>query len=381
MSRITIVGLGNIGSHLPGLMGRLEGVSGITLVDPDSYEPKNVPCQSIDAGDLGPKVHVQARRLRRINPRLSIRPLCARVEDVPLGLLRGDVILAALDSRASRRAVNRVAWRLNTPWIDAAVDGAGLLVRVIAYLPGPDAPCLECAYDANDYALLEQEYPCVPNGRGAPATNAPAGLGAIAAGLMALECRKLLAGERQDVLAGRQVLMDLMHHVHDVTRYRRQAGCKFDHGTWSIASLEAPFSRLALGDLFRRAMDDASGASEGWAVRLEGHSFTRVLFCPGCGGQTPCGPCLLHRLPPRRRHCPACGGEMVARGFDCYDWLEEAALTNRDRRRSLASLGFRPGDIVTVRGPGGEQHWELGGPAASARPARALAFAGGVHHG
>jgi molybdopterin/thiamine biosynthesis adenylyltransferase len=359
MKRITIVGLGNIGSYLVELAARMADVGVITLVDFDSYEAKNVLCQSIDTSDLGPKVRVQARRLRRINPQLSVRPLCARVEDVPLGLLRADVILAGLDSRAGRRVVNRAAWRLGIPWVDAAVDRAGLLVRVAVYVPGDDAPCAECADDDADLALLEQEYKCDGGAAGAPATNAPASLGAMAAGLMAVECQKLLDGDRPHVLAGRQVFMDLRHHVQDVTTYRRQGGCKFDHRVWPTTGIAAAPSQLALADLFRMAACDG-GPSTGWAVRLEGHTFARTLFCPGCGGQSDGPLAIVRRIPSRRRRCAACGHEMVARGFDCFDLLEETDLEKRDCRRSLASLGLRAGDIVTVRGPEGEWHAELG---------------------
>lgn len=362
--RVAIVGLGNIGSHLVPLVGRNDDVAEVTLVDFDAYETKNVPCQSIDAADLGPKVHVQARRLRRINPAVTVHPICARIEDVPLGLLRADVILAGLDSRAARRQVNRAAWWLGVPWIDAAVDASGLLARVNVYVPGSDSPCLECAWDETDYALLEQEYHC-PRQQGTAATNAPAGLGAVAAGMTAVEWRKLADGDAEHLLAGRQALVDLRHHIHDVTSFRRRPGCKFDHQTWSVDRLHEPPSRLALRQLMQRAADGGGGSSTGCALRLEGHRFVRGLFCPECGTQADRPPHLARRIPAARRQCPQCGQAMVARGFDMCDWLEDEVLAARDRRRSLSSLGFRPGDVVTVRGPAGERHWELGGAAAA----------------
>src|SRR5439155_23871873 len=130
---------------------------------------------------------VQARRLRRINPALAVTEIFAAVENVALGLLRGAVLLACLDSRAARRSVNTAVWRLGMPWIDAGVLADGLLARVNVYLPGPDQPCLECAWEERDYEALEQEYPCAGQGV-APATNAPSALGALAASLQALEC-------------------------------------------------------------------------------------------------------------------------------------------------------------------------------------------------
>jgi molybdopterin/thiamine biosynthesis adenylyltransferase len=351
---VAIVGLGNTGSHLVPLVGRDNGVAEVTLIDFDSYEAKNVLGQSIDAADLGPKVAIQARRLRRINPAIEIHPICARVEDVPVGLLRADVILAGLDSRAARRHVNRLAWRLGVPWIDAAVDAAGLLVRVHVYVPGGDSPCLECEWDKTDYALLEQEYPCLPQGQRTPATNAPASLGALAAGLMAIECRKVLDGDREHLLAGRQVMADFRHHLHDVTSFRRRSDCQFDHETWRAERLLEPPSRLTLGQVVQQA-----GAG-GVALGLEGQSFVRALFCPACGCECECPPCLSRRIAPARRRCPKCGQAMSVRGFDMFDWLETGALAAGDRRRWLSSLGFRAGDMLTVRDQAGEHHWEFG---------------------
>ena len=45
----------------------------------------------------------------------------AAANDVAMGLLRGDLMVACLDSRASRQAVNEIAFRLGVPWIDLGV--------------------------------------------------------------------------------------------------------------------------------------------------------------------------------------------------------------------------------------------------------------------
>jgi len=170
---VTVVGAGgNIGSHLVPHLARMRGVERVTLVDPDICVEKNLASQDITGRDVGKaKAAVQARRLRRISPVLAVKAIVEAVENVPLGLLRGSVLLACLDSRAARRSVNLAAWRLGLPWIDAGVHGDDLLARVNVYFPCPDQPCLECAWDDRDYQMLAQVYPCV--GRDAPrATNA-----------------------------------------------------------------------------------------------------------------------------------------------------------------------------------------------------------------
>jgi len=120
----TIGAGGNIGSHLVPHLGRLPGIERVTLVDPDNYERRNLWSQDITPGAIGrSKARVQARRLQRINPQLRVEAIASAVEDVPLGRLRCDLILACLDSRRARQTVNEVAWRLGIPWIDAGVLG------------------------------------------------------------------------------------------------------------------------------------------------------------------------------------------------------------------------------------------------------------------
>ncbi|MGH7199096.1 MAG: ThiF family adenylyltransferase, partial [Planctomycetaceae bacterium] len=212
---LTLVGLGNILSQAVSHVGRLPCLRRVALVDPDTYENKNRVSQEILPGDVGKtKVEVQARRLREINPHLEIETFAGRVEDVPLAALSADVLLAGVDSRKARQAVNQAAWRLGRPWVDTGVGADGMLARVNVYEPSPESPCLECAWSNEDYAAIEQEYLCRPGSGQAAATNAPTMLGALAASLAVIECVKLLSGEREHALCGRQVLIDARHHRH-----------------------------------------------------------------------------------------------------------------------------------------------------------------------
>ncbi len=81
------------------------------------------------------KAQVQTRRLRQINRGLRTRAFGQPLEDLPLGALRCDVILAAVDSRRTRMAINQAAWRLGVPWINAGMDADGLLARVQVFMP------------------------------------------------------------------------------------------------------------------------------------------------------------------------------------------------------------------------------------------------------
>jgi molybdopterin/thiamine biosynthesis adenylyltransferase len=144
-ARVVVIGAGgNIGSHLVPHLARTPEIGSLTLVDRDAYEARNLANQ-----DMPPraarrnKAAVQAGRARRLNPRLRVRAVAADVETLPLGALRGDLLLACVDSRRARQRVNQAAWRLGIPWVDAGVLGEGLLARVTGYVPAPDQPCLE----------------------------------------------------------------------------------------------------------------------------------------------------------------------------------------------------------------------------------------------
>ena len=331
---IVVIGAGgNIGSHL---LPHLANVaSRLTLVDPDVYEPANVVSQNIDTQDVGrAKVEAQAEKLLRKNPALQIESIQQYVEDVPLGRLRGDLIIGALDTRIARQRVNEIAWRLSTPWIDIGVlGGAFKLARVNLYDPAePGAPCLECQWSDQEYAELEVGYPCQAQDvvRAQRPTLATSALGALAASLAAIEVYKLLAGEA--TLQGGQIVYDSMHHSVLLSTDRRNPRCRFDHGRWSVASWECPLQAMTL----REALTEFA------SLGVDGHPFVRALVCPGCGRRED-----ALRLDRPAANCPVCDRRMAPPGFDIAERLDAGSCAEYGHL-TLAQLGLLAGDIVTV---------------------------------
>lgn len=354
-THVLVVGAGNIGSHLIPHLARLAEVAQVTLVDRDCYEQANLQSQSITARDLGKaKATIQAWRLRQINPLLRVHAIVGAIEDVPLGQLRADVLLACVDSRRARQFINQAAWRLGMPWIDAGVQGEGLLARVNVYVPAPDAPCLECAWDQQDYDLLEHTYPCQGQEPEPAPTTASSGLGALAAALQALECQKLLTNQWDHVAVNRQVLIDAQSHRHYVTTFQRNRQCRFDHGVWTIERLPHPPDELTLQQILAVAKTDARD-KDAIALRLEGQTFVEQLTCSGCGYRK-----SLARFTNRLRQPCRCGQTVLAAGFDLYDWLGVRELPPVLLGRSLYHLGVRNGDVLTLRGEATETHYQIG---------------------
>jgi adenylyltransferase/sulfurtransferase len=360
-AHVVIVGAGgNIGSHVVGQVARIPGVSRVTLIDHDRYEERNLWNQAIAPSAVGrPKVAVQAAELRRVNPAIEVQAIAARVEHLPLGALRADLILACLDGRRARMHVNEIAWRLGVPWIDAGVLADGALARLEFFAPGPDAPCMECRFSDADYRAVEQTYLCAADS--ALPTNAPSGLGALAAALQALECARVLRGAKHGDVAGLgpgdQAVISASGYAMHRTAHRRNAACRFDHHQWEVKLLPLPAAVETAGALFEW-LDGGGGAQV--SVRVAGARVVRRMQCPHCDA---CRDTLrltrFGRFAGQPVRCRACRVAMSPVAFDTTDDLPAAGLTRGQRRGTLAAIGLRPGDILAVRRGGETDFIEL----------------------
>jgi molybdopterin/thiamine biosynthesis adenylyltransferase len=353
---VAIVGAGgNIGSHLVPHIARMQDVERIVLVDPDAYDESNLAGQEIAVEDVGmPKVEVQGERARRIRPRLRIEAFRARVERIPPGALRADAILACLDSRGARQYVNEIAWRLGVPWIDSGVDGGGLLARVNVYFPDLHNTCLECSWGPRDYELVEQTYAC-GEGSAAPAehpTRAPSSLGALAAALQAIECRKLLDGEFDRGFAGGEVLVDARHHNVYRTRVSRNPDCLMDHSVWPVGRAARVREIGTAAEWIDALAPRTDGLSPDTTVEALGSRFVTKTTCSSCG-RSEAVLRLERSIGEAERRCGACGGMRLATGADIAERVPAGAFRATSPRASLHSHGIREGEILRVSGGGG----------------------------
>ncbi len=67
-----------------------------------------------------------------------------------------------------------------------------------------------------------------------------------------------------------------------------------------------------------------------------------------------------NRAPNGETRCRRCGEAKGAGGFDVVGDLEANQLSPRDRRQTLARMGFQPGDVLVARQGDREWHFELG---------------------
>jgi molybdopterin/thiamine biosynthesis adenylyltransferase len=336
MATVIVIGLGNTGSHAVPHLARLALIRKIIIIDFDSYDCSNLLAQNIDMSAVGrPKVDVQAERLLRIRPDLRVVKIPRRIEDVPLGLSRADLILCCVDSNRTRQYVNQISWRLKTPWVDTAVNAEESLARVNVYNPGSErSPCMVCAWGPDDYSRMEQRHPC-NGGEQVASTGAPSYLGALAGALSTEACTRLLAGDSH--MAGRQVLISTKSHSSFETKFLRAASCQFDHAVLTIEKLAQAPDEIVLGEipslLANRYEVEAT-------LSIEGQHFVTQTACTSCG-RTANVAGFSRQF--RRAQCPACGGRIDSPGFVRSESLDVSAYAGSTL--TLADLGLESGDV------------------------------------
>jgi molybdopterin/thiamine biosynthesis adenylyltransferase len=357
---VIVVGGGNIGSHLTPHLARMPAIDRVVLIDRDTYEERNLTSQDITPDDVGkPKAIVQAKRLQAIRPSVVVEAVCGDVTALPLGALSGDVILACLDNNATRQFVGEAAWHLGVPLIDAGVRNEGLLVRTCVYVPGPEAPCMQCGWDTQQYLALEQEYPCNGADAAVPPTRSPSFLGSLAASLQAIECAKLLEGNLDRAAVGKQILINADSHKHYVTRLPFNDRCRFDHRVWEIEQLDQDPGQITLGEAL-----DLGGKGSTENTRLAFSFRPKVFFrkrfsCPGCLFVTE--RVGLREALPAHSVCERCGERTEEEIVGVAPELDGSALAPSLLGHSMVSIGFRPGDVFTVMGPDRARRFEISG--------------------
>jgi len=142
---VLVIGAGGLGC--PALLYlAAAGVGRIVLVDSDRVEVSNLQRQVLftgaDEGEL--KVEAAARRLRELNPFITIEPHAARfTRDNALALVRSvDVVLDGSDNFGTRYLVNDACVLADRPFVYGAIQGFEGQLSVFNWRGGPTYRCL-----------------------------------------------------------------------------------------------------------------------------------------------------------------------------------------------------------------------------------------------
>ncbi|UCD96437.1 MAG: HesA/MoeB/ThiF family protein [Candidatus Bathyarchaeota archaeon] len=149
-SRVCIVGLGGLGSTTATQLAAM-GIGHLRLVDRDIVEESNLQRQHLYSfNQIGvPKVEAASRRLKGLNPYISLEPRPIAVsEDNAEQLIEGvDVVVDGLDNMDTRYALNRACVKSKIPYVfGSAVSTYGNASTIIPR----ETPCLECFYGKLD---------------------------------------------------------------------------------------------------------------------------------------------------------------------------------------------------------------------------------------
>jgi adenylyltransferase/sulfurtransferase len=197
---VLIVGAGGLGAPVS-LYLAAAGVGTLTLVDFDVVDESNLQRQVLfSTDDVGkPKLACAARRLREVNPKVSLE-----LVDEPFTAANGldlvgrcDVVIDGTDNFATRYLVNDAAVLMRTPNVFGSVHRFEGQVAVLA---APGGPCYRCLHPE-------------PPPEGLVPTCAEAGVLGVLPGLVGLiqstEALKLLTGLGRPLI-GRLLLYDAL---------------------------------------------------------------------------------------------------------------------------------------------------------------------------
>lgn len=146
-AKIAVVGVGGSSSMVADLVR--SSVQNFFLVDPDTVDDVNLATQGYYAEDIGGyKVDALARQLQKINPKVSIRSIASKYEDISesalLDLWSCDLVLMMTDSFECQSKGNIDSIRFSKPTIFAAAYLSMDAVEVTWNFPGLTTHCHRC---------------------------------------------------------------------------------------------------------------------------------------------------------------------------------------------------------------------------------------------
>lgn len=338
-ARVLVVGAGALGNEVLKNLA-LMGLGHIYIVDFDEIEASNLTRSVLfrrqDCGRA--KAEAAATALRDLNPDVQVHALHANVlTDLGLGLVAEmDVVIGCLDNREARLWVNRMCWRVGTPWIDGGIQEINGVVKV--FVP-PESACYECAMTENDYRLINLRYSCPllrhEDIQAGKVPTAPT-ISSIIAGMQTQEALKLI--HDMPVESGKIMVLNGVTNQFYKTEIQYREDC-LSHETFpsaDVAGLSAAAHRVS--DLFDWAQDSYGGSE--WSLVLD-RDLVVSLVCHGCDQRHEVFQ-TLSRVGHKQAVCKGCGQMMQAERVHRIHSQDGLA------QKQLSEVGIPPFDIVRL---------------------------------
>ena len=352
-ARVLVIGAGALGNEIIKNLALL-GVGNLFIADMDRIENSNLSRSVLyrESDNGQPKALVAACAAAEIYPQIKAQHFDGNVVyDLGLGVYRwADLVIAGLDNREARLAINRACWKVNKPWIDGAIEKLEGCCRVFV----PDGPCYECTMSEMDWKLLAMRRSCNLLSRGemeegkTPTTPT---VSSIIAGVQCQEAVKMLHG--LETIAGKGWVFTGVGADAYTIEYQRKQDC-YSHDTLSeIISLDAGVASITARQLLERARKLL-----GEKVELElARDVLEKLTCTSCGKvQTVFA--SLGKVSADLGRCPHCSAVREVSTF--FKIRGDESFIDEP----LSRLGVPPFDIVIARDGGGRSvGFELAGDA------------------
>lgn len=358
-ARILVVGAGALGNEVLKNLALL-GIGQIKVIDFDRIELSNLSRSVLFRSEHRGrwKAEVAAEMARELNPDCWIDGQQADVlTDIGLGLVdSADIVICCVDNREARLWINRLCWKVRTPWIDGGIQEINGVAKV--FIP-PEGSCYECAMTENDYRLIQLRYSCpllrreeMQQGK---VPTAPT-IASIIGGLQVQEALKLLHG-LPTAESSALVFNGVANRFYQ-TRYPRREEC-LSHETYDEV-IDAPFE--ARSHTLRQLFDWLEEAEKFTATSFElDRDLVSRLCCDRCNhqedvyrpaavvtqAQAPCRFCNQPRRPEMlseiSRESPLIDRKLRELGIPDFDIIR---FRNQDERcyvclKGDSSLGWR----------------------------------------
>ncbi len=338
-AKVLVAGAGALGNEILKNLALL-GVGKILIVDLDDVENSNLSRSVLfrEKDEGKSKAEAAAGALREIYPDSSVRWIKGDIiHDLGLGIFEwADLVIAGLDNREARLAINRSCWRTGRPWIDGAIEQLSGVARV--FVP-PGGACYECTMGETDWELIAQRKSCAGLTREQMLTGRTPTTPTAASIIAAVQCQeavKLLHG--LEVLASRGFVFNGINCGSYLIEYVRKEDC-FAHETFNeIHRHQGRVSTVTVRALLAEARQELGAAA---TIELN-RDIVRRLVCPDCSR---CD--QVYRAPgkisEREGACPDCGTERRVDTFHAIfgdeDFLD----------KTFAEIGVPPFDIVLAQ--------------------------------
>ena len=344
-SRVLVVGAGALGNEVIKNLA-LIGVGHLLILDFDRVEASNLSRAVLFRAEhcgLG-KAVVAAEMARQLNPDCHLVGRQADVtQDVGLGLIRDvDVVIGCGDNREARLWINRMCWKVGTPWVDGGIQEINGVAKT--FVP-PAGACYECTMTENDYRLMHLRYSCpllkredIQQGK---VPTAPT-IAALVGALQSQEALKILHGKTVGDGVGLVFNGDANRFYQ--TRFPRRENC-LSHETYGqIVALDLCAQQTTARALLQMATENLGFSVD--TIELD-RDFLLALTCEQCQQSTPMNR-PIGRVTLGEGECPQC--RLIRHPkIVCDIGIDDDAAG-----RSLRQLGIPDYDIVKVKGSAGQ---------------------------